>query len=81
MWEKIKNILSKQGGKCIIIEDNQPTYLVMKLDDYEGALAGNNLSEIEKANRDIARWRERQTPDLSQVVGKTEEIKVEDLPF
>ncbi|MAF20738.1 MAG: hypothetical protein CMI55_03595 [Parcubacteria group bacterium] len=77
MWEKIKKILQKQGGKCIIIEDNQPSYLVMKLDDYEKNAAG----EVEKVNQDIAQWeadekKEKQASDL-----ESQEVKIEDLPF
>ena len=34
MWERIKKILQKEGGKCIII-DKQQSYLVTKLEDYE----------------------------------------------
>ena len=50
MWEKIKNILSREGGKCIIVEDNQPTYIVMKLEDYEKISQGDS-SEIAEVNR------------------------------
>ncbi len=77
MWEKIKRILQKQGGKCIIIEDNQPSYLVMKLDDYEKSAIG----EVEKVNQDISQWeadekKEKQATDLD-----SQEVKIEDLPF
>lgn len=68
LWEKIKKILQKEGGKCIIVEDNQPTYLVMKMEDYEKA------SEIEEVNRDIDEWRAEEKEEA-------EEVKVEDLPF
>ena len=68
MWKKIKKILQKEGGKCIIIEDNQPTYLVMKIEDYE------KISKIEEVNRDIDEWK-------AQEGEETEEVKVEDLPF
>ena len=68
MWEKIKKILQKEGGKCIIIEDNQPTYLVMKIEDY------GKTSKMEEVNRDIDEWK-------AQEKEETEEVKVEDLPF
>jgi hypothetical protein len=81
MWEKIKKILQKEGGKCIIVEDNQPTYLVMKLEDYQKTVQSND--ETEKANRDIDQWKaieeEKEEPGL--VEAEKEEVKVEDLPF
>jgi len=74
MWEKIKKILQKEGGKCIIVEDNQPTYLVMRLEDYEKASAKASSSEMEEVNQDIDEWRAEEKEE-------TEEVKVEDLPF
>lgn len=70
MWEKIKKILQKEGGKCIIIEDNQPTYLVMKIEDYE------KTSKIEEVNRDIDEWKAQEKEETEEA-----EVKVEDLPF
>ena len=85
MWEKIKKILSKENGKCIIIENNQPTYLVMKLDDYEKEKTGegDKKDEVEDINRDIIRWKsQEETPsEIGQDTEKSEDIKVEDLPF
>lgn len=82
MWEKIKRILQKEGGKCIIIEKGQPTYLVMKVDDYEIDSKNNISSEIEKVNRDIDEMSLREKEE-SEVIepNNREEVKVEDLPF
>ena len=68
LWEKIKKILQKEGGKCIIIENNQPTYLVMKIEDYEKA------SEIEEVNQSLDELKAREGKE-------NEEVKIEDLPF
>ncbi len=73
MWEKIKKILQKEGGKCIIVENNQPTYLVMKIEDYE------KTSEIEKVNRDIDEWKAQEKEETEET--EEAEVKVEDLPF
>jgi len=72
MWERIKKILQKEGGKCIIISENEPAYLVMRLEDYENT---------EKVNRDIAEWKagETQKDEIEDTDGN--ELKVEDLPF
>lgn len=72
MWEKIKRILHKQGGKCIIIENNQPTYLVMKLEDDE---------EVEKVNQDISQWEAGEKDSDQLIESDNQEIKIEDLPF
>jgi hypothetical protein len=81
MWEKIKKILQKEGGKCIIIEKDQSIYLVMKLEDYgEGPTSDNNPSEIEKVNRDIAEWKAKEGTQIAEV-DENQEIKIEDLPF
>lgn len=79
MWEKIKKILSKEGGKCIIIEDNQPSYLVMRLDDYEKQTADS--SSIEKINRDLTEWSVRQQEEEKEKETENPEVEVENLPF
>lgn len=84
MWEKIKRILQKEGGKCIIIEKGQPAYLVMKVDDYEIDSKNNISSEIEKVNRDIDELslQEKEKEEAEAIEPDSrEEVKVEDLPF
>ena len=85
MWEKIKNILQKEGGKCIIVEDNQPTYLVMKLEDYQKMVQSGG--EIDEANRDIDQWKaeeeKNKEPEVAEVEdeAENEKVEVENLPF
>ncbi len=82
MWEKIKKILQKEGGKCIIIENNQPTYLVMKLENYQDK--DLSAEETAKANQDIDQWRAEEKKEEAEAVesdSEKEEVKVEDLPF
>ncbi len=87
MWERIKSILQKEGGKCIIVEKEGPAYVVVKLEEYEagkhsGVKKGqeDENSAIEKVNQDLARWEagERKNQEETAAEG---EIKVEDLPF
>jgi hypothetical protein len=88
MWERIKEILQKEGGKCIIVEDNQPAYVVMQLKDYE-KVKDNKPLEMEEVNRNIDEWKAEEEAKnkagIDQITGKTEEateeVKVEDLPF
>ncbi len=75
LWKTIKKILQKQGGKCIILEEDQPAYLVMKIDDYEKGLEKDQAPEIDKVNKDINEWKENENQEDSQAV------KIEDLPF
>jgi len=72
MWEKIKKILSREGGKCIVIEDGQPTYLVMKLED--------DISETEEVNRNLDHLKAGEAEKAEETEEKNE-VKVEDLPF
>jgi hypothetical protein len=81
MWERIKKILQKEGGKCIIVEENQPTYVVMRMEDYERAGSSQSSSEIEKANQDIDEWKAKEKEETEVVEPDNQEIKVEDLPF
>ncbi len=87
MWDKIKKILQKEGGKCIIIEENQPAYVVLTFDEYEKKIndSGSVDNQFEKVNRDIAEWKATETesfpePSITEEQ-KEEDVKIEDLPF
>jgi len=94
MWDTIKRILRKGGGRYIIVEEDQPRYVVMTMDEYEELLdkmkyfssATEPTSEpIEEVNKDISEWHDQaktQLPVQPQVVEpQREEVRVEDLPF
>ncbi len=86
MWERIKKILQKEGGKCIIIEENRPTYLVMRLKDYEKTSSDQSSEEegteiIEEVNQDINEWEAEEKEETEVVEPDNQEVKVEDLPF
>ena len=74
MWKKIKNILSKEGGKCIIVEDNQPSYIVMKLEDYDINEVNRNVDYLKAGEAEKAEEKTEEKVD-------GEDVKVEDLPF
>jgi len=84
MWEKIKKILSKGDGKCILVEDNQPTYVIIKWEDYENMI-DNYSVKTEEVNRNIDNWKaENDAKDKSEDKIAREdkaEVKIEDLPF
>jgi len=81
MWERIKKILQKQGGKCIVISENEPSYLVMKLEDYEKTVKSDQSQNTEKINRDIAEWKAEEMQKNESEDTDVDELKVEDLPF
>lgn len=88
MWEKIKKILQKEGGKCIIMKEGEPTYIVTQLDNYEEGLEDKPL-ETEKINQNIAGWKDKEAAAQSEIAPeegllgdeKDQEVKIEDLPF
>lgn len=84
MWKTIKNLLSKGGGKCIIVENEKPVFVVMSFGEYENLLEKSSQSpesaEIEKVNQEISEWQSSENNNLEEISPK-EEFKVEDLPF
>ncbi|MFH1671484.1 MAG: hypothetical protein ABH889_01765 [Candidatus Portnoybacteria bacterium] len=72
LWEKIKRILQKEGGQCIILEQGQPTYLVKKLENEE---------DVEEINRDIEEAKNEESQEAEVVEGENQGVSVEDLPF
>ncbi len=88
MWKTVKRLLQKGGGKCIIVEDGKPTYVVMGIEEYERMLEGGSpiVRETEEANKNIDQWRQEeqkeiQAPEENQSGQKNSEVKVEDIPF
>lgn len=95
MWKKIKRILQKEGGKCIIMEEGEPVYIVSRLDDNE-EISESKPQETEKVNQNIAEWQNKETEDQNEILPEEElsgdsgekenkennqEVKIEDLPF
>ena len=91
MWEIIKKLLQKTGGKYIIVEGNKPKYVIMGIEEYENLLGisneknpkdGKDLSEIERVNKEIEKVRleEKRESDVEEMVNN-QEMKAEELPF
>ncbi len=83
MWDKIKKLLQKEGGKCIIIEKGEPTYLVQKLDDdNEFSSAKREVSDWEKINKNVEELTaEEEEKEQENLNTEQNNIKIEDLPF
>ncbi len=67
MWEKIKKILQKEGGKCIIMKEGEPTYIVTQLDNYKEG-SENKPLETEKINQNIDEWKENRAAVQSEIL-------------
>ncbi len=94
-WETIKQILKKNIGTCIIVEEGKPSYVVVPFEDYEKLLEehpvsflekckeGTNEQEIlEKINQEITNWKASQAQENPEVeLAEENEVKVEDLPI
>ena len=49
MWKTIKNILKKNNGTCIIVEEGKPVYVVTQFEEYEKMLNGELAAEMPMA--------------------------------
>jgi PHD/YefM family antitoxin component YafN of YafNO toxin-antitoxin module len=95
MWETIKQILRKNQGTCIIVEEGKPAYVITKFEDYEKLLEAQqpsrlreNFSEqdlLEKINEEITNWKVKQVENAPELVTQEgeadEELKIENLPI
>jgi len=76
LWNTIKQILQKQGGTCILIEEGKPAYVVMDFDSFQESLGdeeprisvktAGGMSEqelLEKINQEITNWKAAQTEE------------------
>jgi PHD/YefM family antitoxin component YafN of YafNO toxin-antitoxin module len=65
---EIKKIIEEEGGKIVLAQDNGPTLIIMKLEDYRGkkeAKAETKNEQISKNPREF----------------EVESLKIDDLPF
>lgn len=49
MWETIKNILKKNNGTCIIVEEGKPVYVITQFEEYEKMLEGQLMARTPMA--------------------------------
>jgi len=71
MWQTIKQILHKNQGTCIIVEEGKPVYVITRFEDYEALLnnkpvlrfqnSSNEQELLEKINEEIVAWKVKQT--------------------
>lgn len=93
LWQTIKQILQKNPGACIIVEDGQPTLVITRFEEYQKILESqpfqrfkSDLTEqevLEKINQEIASWKAQQAESSTEaaVAEESEEVKIENLPI
>ncbi|MFH1611771.1 MAG: hypothetical protein ABH887_00670 [bacterium] len=86
--DNIKAILKKEGGKCILMDEDKDSYLVVELRKVNSANATQredvsaSNENIEKVNRDIDELKALEEDDIEEVIEEdSKELKIEDLPF
>ena len=69
--DKIKNLIKKDGGKFIIVEDGEPILVVMSFKDYENIINGYKNNPFERADSMVDQ--EKETKEFEQGLGSLEE--------
>lgn len=64
-FEQVKKLMQVIGGKAIIVEDGMPAFVISSIDEYQGLAdtkieAGSEVELIEKINKDITIWKNKQ---------------------
>ncbi|MBI3304898.1 hypothetical protein HYZ80_01045 [Candidatus Parcubacteria bacterium] len=93
-WNTLKELLKRWDGRCLIVEDGRPKYVLTTVEEYFGARPGpansDQLSDEElreRINRDIevfkGREREREPKVELPEEGSAPlvSLELEDLPF
>lgn len=94
MWETIKQILRKNSGTCIIVEEGKPAFVITRFEEYQKLLEGQTapllrgaagLEEqelLEKINQEIGDWKAKQAENNPELeVPEAEDLKIENLPI
>ncbi|MDD2730875.1 MAG: hypothetical protein PHW33_01985 [Candidatus Portnoybacteria bacterium] len=95
MWETIKQILRKNAGACIIVEDGQPVFVVTTFSSFQKDLGepkekficqetpvSDEEELLTKINQEITDWKARQSENNPEVTDLEEDdLKIEDLPL
>lgn len=67
--KELQDLIKKEKGKIIIVEDGEPTMVILSYEEYKNRGNGNESNEDEKAE------------PLPEDNGDSEELTVDDLPL
>lgn len=70
-FDELKDIIQKEGGKIIIVENDKPQMVIMSFDEWRGKKAAIKLNEAVKPNP-MPQEREEEIP---------EGLTIDDLPL
>jgi PHD/YefM family antitoxin component YafN of YafNO toxin-antitoxin module len=85
-FEQVKKLMKIIGGKALIVEDGKPSFVVINVDEYTDFedivnSAGSETELIEKINKDITIWKnkqkEREIKQLEKDFEKKESREIE----
>lgn len=79
---QFKDIIQKDGGKFIIVENDKPTLIVMSFDEYKGKFANRNPSFSNPMHQTYQMGQTAQPSSFGKgEEGKErEELTIDDLP-
>lgn len=89
--KEIKEIIEEAGGKFIIIENDEPAFVIMSFEDFKSGIKKNFQQsqaeeKISQTNESV-QMIEDEEHNVSQANGEipeeleTEPLKIEDIPF
>ncbi len=86
MWEKLKQILKTENDKAVVVEDGEPKYVILSIEEYMKLVSDNSSGEPKKDNSSPSE--EMPPVDVSEIEppyesseAETEEAGLDDLPL
>jgi len=82
---EIKDIIEKDGGKIIIVENDKPLLVVMSFDEYKGykgSLEQKNNPGLSVPSKPDGKAEQKQAPFMQEIRDEEpEELTIDDLPL
>ena len=80
-FKQIKDIIEKDGGKIIIVENDKPTMVVMSFDEYKGKAGQRNPAAVPPSPSE-GHNEQKGNPFMPDMEGQEkEELTIDDLPL
>ncbi len=92
-WQILKQLVERWGGRCLIVEDGRPRYVLTTVEEYFAAASAavhDELTDdelIERINRDMEALKAREHDGVAQVEFPEEPrqptavVSLDDLPI
>ena len=84
--KKVSDLLEYGDGKFLIVENDEPAFIVMTIDEYKKLKKGQNTEAdiLDKINDDIELWKhihENEDDDFDDEGFYKDDLTVDDFPF